>query len=68
MKKSGGLYSEGVEESKLEYFERYTDGQIKIEYDRDNSDYIYLTENLINLKGRKYHSKRNHINIFFKNI
>ncbi|AUG58324.1 MAG TPA: DUF2156 domain-containing protein [Ruminiclostridium sp.] len=55
-----------VEESKLEYFERYTDGQIKIEYDRDNSDYIYLTENLINLKGRKYHSKRNHINIFLK--
>ncbi|HHX17764.1 MAG TPA: DUF2156 domain-containing protein [Clostridium sp.] len=55
-----------VEESKLKFFENYIDGQIKIEYDRDNSDYIYLSEDLINLKGRKYHSKRNHINNFLK--
>lgn len=25
-----------------------------------------MTEDLINLKGRKYHSKRNHINNFLK--
>lgn len=31
---------------------------------RDWSDYIYLTEDLIYLKGKKYHSKRNHINKF----
>lgn len=32
--------------------------------DRSTFDYIYLTEDLIELKGRKYHAKRNHINQF----
>ena len=31
---------------------------------RDQSDYIYLTEDLIKLEGRKYHRKRNHIKQF----
>lgn len=35
-----------------------------VEFDRDQSDYIYLTEDLINLQGRKYHRKRNHIKKF----
>jgi len=35
--------------------------------DRDNSDYIYLSEDLINLSGRKYHKKKNHLNQFTKN-
>ena len=34
--------------------------------DPTNSDYVYLTESLINLSGRKYHRKRNHINQFRK--
>jgi len=33
-------------------------------FDRDQSDYIYLTEDLIQLKGRKYHRKRNHMKQF----
>jgi len=34
------------------------------ELDRAQSDYIYLTEDLIKLEGRKYHRKRNHIKQF----
>lgn len=32
--------------------------------DRDQSDYVYLVEDLTTLKGRKYHRKRNHIKRF----
>lgn len=33
-------------------------------FDRDQSDYVYLSEDLIHLQGRKYHRKRNHIKKF----
>lgn len=35
--------------------------------DEDNSDYVYLAENLINLSGNKFHRKKNHLNRFLKN-
>ncbi len=35
--------------------------------DRDNSDYVYRSQDLIGLSGRKYHSKKNHLNRFLKN-
>ena len=35
--------------------------------DRDNSDYVYLTRDLIRLSGNKYHRKKNHLNQFTKN-
>lgn len=34
--------------------------------DRDSFDYVYKTEDLIKLSGKKYHSKKNHINKFRK--
>lgn len=34
---------------------------LEITPDRDNFDYVYATEDLVTLAGRKYHSKRNHI-------
>lgn len=38
----------------------------QIQPDRDNSDYVYLAEDLINLTGRKYHRKKNQLNKFLK--
>ena len=41
-------------------------GQLEFGYDRDNSDYIYLTEDLVTLSGSKLHGKKNHLNKFIK--
>lgn len=41
-------------------------GQFTFTSDRDYADYIYLREDLATLKGKKFQSKRNHINRFLK--
>lgn len=45
--------------------EMYPD-KFEVEYDRDAADYVYETEKLANLSGKKYHGKKNHINKFKK--
>lgn len=35
--------------------------------DRDGFDYVYNSSDLAELKGKKYHSKRNHLNRFYEN-
>ena len=42
-------------------------GKYKATHDPANSDYIYLTNDLIKLSGRKLHQKKNHLNKFLKN-
>lgn len=42
-------------------------GMFYLEDERDLADYMYLGEDLRELKGRKYHSKRNHLSNFRKN-
>jgi hypothetical protein len=37
---------------------------MKAELDRSQCDYVYLVQDLVELKGRKYHRKRNHIKQF----
>lgn len=37
---------------------------LKAEENRAHSDYVYRTESLTSLRGRKYHRKRNHLNQF----
>lgn len=41
-------------------------GKFTIEYNRDWADYVYETEKLMKLSGKKYHGKKNHINKFQK--
>ncbi|MBQ3052942.1 MAG: DUF2156 domain-containing protein [Clostridia bacterium] len=48
-----------------EFQEKYSQQYIFRE-SRDAADYIYLQSDLANLSGKKYHSKRNHINAFSK--
>lgn len=43
------------------------DMNITVEFDRDNSDYIYNRIDLANLSGKSYHKKKNLVNSFKNN-
>ncbi len=43
-------------------------GEFEIFSDENNADYVYLVEELSNLKGNKFQQKRNHLNAFLKNF
>jgi hypothetical protein len=47
-----------------EILEKAMPGEFTFEADRPNFDYVYDTEDLINLRGRDFHGKRNHLNYF----
>ncbi|MBI5251584.1 MAG: DUF2156 domain-containing protein [Desulfomonile tiedjei] len=50
-----------------DFVEGYVDKDgYEIVEDPDNSDYVYLSENLIKLPGNRYHRKKNHLNKFAK--
>lgn len=53
-----------VSKEEMEELEQYFPGKFQVEWDRDTEDYVYETEKLIRLSGKKYHGKKNHINQF----
>lgn len=57
----------GVPKAAAQMLEELYGGRVKISADRDVFDYIYNRTDLVTLKGKKYHSKRNHINRFMEN-
>ena len=48
----------------FERLEQWYPGRFQITYERDDADYIYESEKLATLSGKKLHGKRNHINKF----
>lgn len=55
-----------VEKSFADELARYPHAKFNISADRNNFDYVYLAQDLINLSGRKFHGKKNHLNAFKK--
>ncbi len=55
-----------VTPEQFERLEQMFPGKFQIAYERDAADYIYESEKLISLAGKKLHGKRNHINNFLK--
>jgi len=51
----------------IEIIEEACPGEINFMEDRPNYDYVYTKQSLIELKGRKLHSKKNYLNYFFNN-
>lgn len=57
----------GVTNEYMNYLQEAFFGEFTYIHNEDFSDYIYLTEKMANLSGKKYHGKRNHITNFKKN-
>lgn len=55
-----------VEKIFADDLERYPHAKFNITAERDRFDYVYLAQDLINLSGRKFHGKKNHLNAFRK--
>ncbi|SNU99743.1 Uncharacterized conserved protein [Megamonas hypermegale] len=61
------LVFSGLEEMAVEKLKEYPAGEFEFEDNRDDYDYVYNSADLIKLAGRKFHSKKNHLNSFRKN-
>lgn len=57
----------GICPESAELISKHFGNRLNIYLDRDSFDYIYLSEDLINLSGKKYQPKRNHISFFMRN-
>ena len=55
-----------MDEKQSQELETIFPDEFEIYSDENNADYVYLVEDLINLKGNKFQQKRNHLNAFLK--
>lgn len=55
-----------LREDEQDILESLYPGKFRCYHDRDSSDYVYAIDDLADLKGRKYHRKKNHYNNFLK--
>ncbi len=55
-----------VEESKVPLLQQYLGQKLELVKNEANADYIYETESLITLAGKRLSAKRNHINKFLR--
>lgn len=53
-----------AEKNFVAQLEKISDLSFEFLPQRDRFDYVYSTQDLINLPGRKYHGKKNHLNAF----
>ena len=60
-----GFY--GLEKQECDIINELFPGKYSFEESRASFDYVYRRSDLAELKGKKYHSKRNHISYFVKN-
>ena len=65
--KTGPLIFRGMSKEHIDELETAYPGQFSFSSNRDEADYIYLSERLISLSGKKLQSKRNHIRRFCDN-
>lgn len=56
-----------IEQDKIGFLKANLGDIFEFSFNREESDYIYLSDNLISLKGKKYQSKRNLIRRFKDN-
>ncbi len=55
-----------IPEEAVEPIKNFFQNNVEFQFDRDMSDYLYLSEDLSQLKGRRYSGQRNHMNKFRK--
>lgn len=51
----------GLMEEEVKLLEQWYPSEFTVSSDRDMADYVYRMEDLRDLRGKKYHGKRNHI-------
>ena len=62
--KNNDIIFTGLTQKYMEQLEELFPDKFEYLEERDKEDYIYNSFDLMNLKGKKYHSKRNHISKF----